>query len=222
MKPVCLKATYYRSSSSTGLLEPPALFGYARITGSQSTDLLETPAPLGGMPEPLAPNKVTSINGMVGFSKLVNSCPQLSSQQPGLADTGWYYQPPEVLREMSFQKEAPYWRTPLYSFSPLKGYIQRVTVVLRLAGTTSSLLWYAKTIGSQSTGLLEPLAPYGGMSEPLAPREVASISSKGRFFTTGEPLSPVLSCPRLADTVSSLRWYAKTVGSLLRRISLQM
>jgi hypothetical protein len=65
------------------------------------------------MPEPLAPKEVTSINGKVGFSQLVNPCPPFS-QQHGLADTSRYYQPPEILREISFQKEAPYWRTPLY------------------------------------------------------------------------------------------------------------
>jgi hypothetical protein len=43
-----------------------------------------------------------------------------------------------------------------------------------------------------STGLLEPLAPCGGMPELLAPREVTSIGSKCRFLTTGEYLPPVV------------------------------
>jgi hypothetical protein len=55
--------------------------------------------------------------------------------------------------------KAPYWKTPSYSFSPLTGYIKKVTFVLRLTRTTSFLLWYAKTICSQPTGLLEPQAP---------------------------------------------------------------
>jgi hypothetical protein len=138
------------------------------ITSSQFTDLLETPPPRNsGMRESLAPNEVTSMNGKVDFSQLVNPCSQLSSRQPRLADTKWYYQPPEVLIEISFQKEAPYWRTPLYSFGPFKGYIQKVThpqvswyhqlpVVVyqnswlpihRFAGATSPVWWHVRTTG---------------------------------------------------------------------------
>jgi hypothetical protein len=47
---------------------------------------------------------------------------------PGLADTvsspRWYARTAgSLLREVSFQMEALYWRTPLYSFLPLNGYI---------------------------------------------------------------------------------------------------
>jgi hypothetical protein len=80
------------------------------------------------------------------------------------------------------------------------GYIQRVTLVLRLAGTTGSLLWYAKTVGSQSTGLLEPPALFGGMSELLALKEVTSIRSVGRFLTTSESLPPVIFSSRQGGT----------------------
>jgi hypothetical protein len=69
----------------------------------------------------------------------------------------------------------------------LKGYILLVTFIHRFAGTTNSLQRYARITGSQSTGLLEPLAPCGGVPKLLAPREVTSINSKGRFPTTGDP-----------------------------------
>jgi hypothetical protein len=174
---------------------------------------LPPPPPRGGMPEPLA-----SINGKIGFSQSANPCPPLSSQQPGLADTEWYYQPPEVLRRVIYQKEAPYLRTPLYSFCPLKGYLQRVTLVLMSAGTSSSLLWNGKTIGFQSTGLLEPPTACGGMSEPLSPKEMTSKESAGRFLTTVDPWPRLCSqLPGLADTVSSPGWFARATGFPIHR-----
>jgi hypothetical protein len=135
---------------------------------------------------------VISINGKVSFSQPANPCPQLFCQQPRLAGTGWYYQLPEVLKDISFQKEAPYWRTLLYSFGPLKGYIQKVTLIFRLAGNTSYLFWYAKTIGSQSTVLLVSQAPCCGTLETLVPKEVTSIESVGKFLTASESLPLVI------------------------------
>jgi hypothetical protein len=49
---------------------------------------------------------------------------------------------------------------------------------------------YCRSIST--TGLLEPLAPCGGMSDPLAPREMTSINSKGRFLTISVPLPPLV------------------------------
>jgi hypothetical protein len=81
MKPLYLKATYYRSPSSTGPLERPALCGGMPELLAPNPQIFwkHQPPPLRGMPEPLAPKEVTSINGKVGFSQLVNPCPWLSS-----------------------------------------------------------------------------------------------------------------------------------------------
>jgi hypothetical protein len=126
------------------------------------------------------------------------------------------------------QMEALYWWT-LYS-NCLLSNIQKSTFILRLAGITSSLLWYAKT-GCQPTGLLEPSAHYGGMSEQLTPKEVNSIETVGRFLATSLSLPLVifptslgwliLSAPqvvcqsywlpvhRCARATSTLWWYAR-------------
>jgi hypothetical protein len=74
-------------------------------------------------------------------------------------------------------------------------------------------------------------ATQGGMPELLAPcwewsafkwrlcnRELWQVSHN--WWAPAS--SCLLSFPRLADTVSSLGWYARTAGSLLRRINLQM
>jgi hypothetical protein len=55
----------------------------------------------------------------------------------------------------------------------------------------SSFIGCARATGSWLTGMLEPLAPCG-MSEALAPREVAFVNGKCRFLTTGELLSLVV------------------------------
>lgn len=62
-------------------------------------------------------------------------------------------------------------------------------LIFRLAGTTSYLLWNAKTIGSHSRGLLEPPALCAGMSELLAPNGVIPTESVGSFLTTSESLT---------------------------------
>jgi hypothetical protein len=67
-----------------------------------------------------------------------------------------------------------------------------VTFIHNLVGTSSSPLWCAKAIGSQSTDLLELPAPCSGMSELLAPKEVTSVEFEGRFLTIGESLPPVV------------------------------
>jgi hypothetical protein len=129
------------------------------------------------------------------------SLPPVALSVARVGCTGLYYQPPEELRRISIQKEAPYWITP--SFGPLKGEIHKVTLVFRLAGTTSSLLWCAKTMGSQSTVLLEPPAPCGGMSELLAPKKVTSKDSVGRFLTTSESLPLLVSSDSLSWPILS-------------------
>jgi hypothetical protein len=54
--------------------------------------------------------------------------------------------------------------------------------------------------------------------------ETVTGNSFGRFLTTGEPpaSSYLLSFHKWADIASTLRWYARTAGSLLRRINLRM
>jgi hypothetical protein len=62
-----------------------------------------------------------------------------------------------------------------------------------LADTVSSLRWFTGATDSQSTSMLEILAPCGSMPEPLAPREVTCVKGKGRFLITGKHLHPVIS-----------------------------
>jgi hypothetical protein len=81
-----------------------------------------------------------------------------------------------------------------------------VSPVLRSAGTTSSLLRYAKEICFQFTGLLEPPAPSGCMSELLAPKEVTFIENVGWFITTSEHLSAVIFSASLVSQVRQNCW----------------
>jgi hypothetical protein len=94
-----------------------------------------------------------------------------------------------------------------------------LTPIPQFAGTTNSPWCYFGTTGYQSTGVLEPTAAFGDMPEPLAHREMISTNGKIRFLTAAP--SCLLSFLGLADTVSSLRWYSKTAGSLLREVSFQ-
>lgn len=49
------------------------------------------------------------------------------------------------------------------------------------AGPTNSLWCYAKIASSQSTDLLESPSPHDGVSEPLAPKQIETVSDNVGF-----------------------------------------
>jgi hypothetical protein len=94
--------------------------------------------------------------------------------------------------------------------SPYPSYLPNFPM---LADTVSSMRWWARAAGFQFTGMLQPLAPSGGMPDTLASKE---INTKGRFLTTGVPLPPVVSPAFPSWLILSAPW------GVLRRDNLQI